>query len=102
LGLMATLADEDLPVSAFPADRATDVESTAAFYQAVSESELAHDHDPGLAEQVAKLTAKVDRQGMPRLVESSDPDVSGAFAARAAWWRARALADEPVGELVIF
>lgn len=102
LRLMAELADEDLPVVAWPADRATDVESTAALYAAVSESEIAHDHDPGLAEQVARLTAKVDRQGLPRLVESTEPDVCGAFAARAAWWRARALAEEPAGDLVIW
>jgi phage terminase large subunit-like protein len=98
LGLMVVLEDEGLPVVAWPADRATDVESTAGFYQAIAEQTVAHDHDPGLAEQVSRLTAKVDRQGMPRLVESSDPDVSGALAARAAWWRARVLAEQNITE----
>jgi hypothetical protein len=102
LGLMEKLADE-FPVEPWPADVASDVESTAALYQAIAEHTIAHDHDPGLAEQVSRLTAKVDRHGNPRLVESSDPDVSLALAARAAWWRAGVLAEsELADELVIY
>ena len=103
LSLMARLDDEGLPVVCWPLDRATDVDSTAAFYQAIADSEVAHDHDDFMAEQVSRLTAKIDRQGNPRLVESSDPDVSAALAARAAWWRARYLAENmPSEELVIY
>lgn len=102
VGLMATLAEEGLPVLSWPADTSTDVESTAALYQAIAEGEVAHDHDPTLSEQVARLTAKIDRHGNPRLVES-EQDVAAALAARAAWWRARALAEsEPTRELAIF
>lgn len=100
LGLMSKLADEGLPVACWPLDRATDVDSTAAFYQAIAEERVAHDHDELLAEHIARLTAKIDRQGNPRLVESSDPDVSAALAARAAWWRARTLAENLPGEEV--
>ena len=70
LALMAELDAEGLPVVSWPGDTATDVESTAAFYQAIAEGEVAHDHDPTLAEQVSRLTAKVDRHGNPRLVEA--------------------------------
>lgn len=102
VGLMATLTEEGLPVVSWPADAATDVESTAAFYQAIAEGEVAHDHDPALAEQVSRLTAKTDRHGNPRLVES-EQDVAAALAARAAWWRARLLAESaPSDELAIF
>jgi phage terminase large subunit-like protein len=102
LGLMAQLADEGLEVVAWPLDVATDVDSTAELYRAVCEGTIGHDHDQALAEQVAALAAKVDRHGNPRLVRSSDPDVSLAFAARMAWWRARQLAEEPAGDPVIF
>ena len=102
LSLMAELDAEGLPVVSWPGDTATDVESTAALYQAISEGELAHDHDPTLSEQVSRLTAKVDRHGNPRLVEA-EQDVAAALAARAAWWRARALAEaEPTAELAIY
>lgn len=96
-GLMATLAEEGLPVVSWPADTATDVDSTSSFYQAIAEGGVAHDHDPVLAEQVARLTAKVDRHGNPRLVES-EQDVAAALAARAAWWRARLMAESPPTE----
>jgi len=99
--LMAKLADQGLPVVGWPADAKNDAESTAALYQAIAEGELAHDHDQTLTEQVSRLTAKVDRKGNPRLVES-EASVSAALAARAAWWRAKALAEESVGELVIY
>jgi hypothetical protein len=95
LNLMAQLQDEGLPVVTWPADKGTDVDSTAALYQAISEAEVAHDHDPTLSEQVSRLTAQIDRQGNPRLVES-EADVSAALAARAAWWRARELAETGV------
>jgi phage terminase large subunit-like protein len=98
LGLMGRLADEGLPVAPWPSDVATDVDSTAALYQAIAGQTVAHDHDPGLSEQVQMLTGKVDRNGNPRLVRSSDPDLSAAFAARMAWWRAAKLAEENVGE----
>jgi hypothetical protein len=69
---------------------------------AIVENEIAHDHAELLNDQVQRLTAQVDRQGNPRLVESED-DVSAALAARAAWWRARALAESDyTGELVIY
>jgi phage terminase large subunit-like protein len=99
--LMARLADEGLPVVAWPSDTKNDAESTAALWQAIAEGELAHDHDPTLAEQVAMLTAKVDGKGNPRLVES-EAGVSAALAARAAWWRAKALAENQVAELTIY
>jgi hypothetical protein len=100
LGLMATLSEEGLPVMSWPSDNATDVESTAAFYQAIAESEVAHDHDPTLDEQVSRLTAKIDRNGNPRLVES-EQDVAAGLAARAAWWRAKALAESSTTEELI-
>lgn len=92
--LMAKLADEGLPVQAWPG-KAADVDSTAAFHQAIATQELAHDHDPTLAEQIARLTAKIDGKGNPRLVES-ESGVSAALAARAAWWRAKVLAEDHV------
>ena len=92
LNLMLQLQEEGLPVTAWPADKSTDVDSTAALYQAIAEQELAHDHEPTLSDQVSRLTAQIDRQGNPRLVES-EQDVSAALAMRAAWWRARALAE---------
>jgi len=95
LNLMQRLRDAGLPVEAWPAARATDVESTAALYQAISFREVAHDHHPLLEQQVALLTAQVDRQGNPRLVEQEEQDVSAALAVRAAWWRARELAEQP-------
>lgn len=101
VNLMARLYEDGLPVEPWPADRGTDVESTATLYQAISEGTLAHDHNPVLSEQAQRLTAQVDRQGNPRLVESED-DVSAALAARAAWWRARALAEAEAEELMIF
>ncbi len=103
LALMADLWDEGLPLEAWSTEVKVDVDSTAALYQAIAEGTIAHDGDEVLAEQVSRLTAKVDRQGNPRLVESSDTDVSVALAARAAWWRARCLAEDEVGaDLVIF
>lgn len=95
--LMARLAEEGLPVQAWPADTKNDAESTAALWQAIAENELAHDHDPTLSEQVSRLTAKIDGKGNPRLVES-EAGVSAALAARAAWWRAKALAETGVNE----
>lgn len=102
LGMLRGLEELGLPVVPWPADRATDVESTAALFKAIADQELAHDHDEWLGGQVARLTAKVDGQGMPRLVESSDDDVSAALAARAAWWVARRIAEEPAADLVIW
>jgi hypothetical protein len=102
LALLRGLEELGLPVVAWPADRATDVESTAALFKAIADQELAHDHDEWLGGQVARLTAKVDGQGMPRLVELSDDDVSAALAARAAWWVARRIAEEPAGEMLIW
>lgn len=106
LGLMGRLGDNGLPVQVWPVDgKLTDVEtdSTSALYQAIIEGHLAHDHHPLLTEQVARLTAQIDRRGNPRLVESSDVDVAGALAIRAAWWRARALYEsEADGEVHIY
>lgn len=103
LGLMARLAEEGLPVEPWPHDVATDVDSTAALYQAIAERSVAHDHDVELGRQVQALTGKVDRHGNPRLVRSADPDVTLAFAARMAWWRALKIAEaEPSDELVIW
>jgi hypothetical protein len=96
LGLMGKLADGGVNVVPWPGDRATDVESTGAFYQAIVGGEIAHDHDPGLAVQVSGLTASTDRQGMPRLVDSAEQGAGAALAARAAFWRARQLADDLV------
>jgi phage terminase large subunit-like protein len=96
LNLMGRLRDAGLPVEPWPADKATDVESTAALYQAISFREVAHDHHPLLAQQVALLTAQVDRQGNPRLTEADEVDVSAALAVRAAWWRARVAAEQGV------
>lgn len=90
--LMAQLHDEGLPVVSWPGDGKTDGESSAAFYQAIAGGEVAHDHDPTLSEQVTRLTAKIDKHGIPRLVES-EQDVAAALAARAAWWRGRVLAE---------
>jgi phage terminase large subunit-like protein len=92
VSLMAQLSDEGLPVRAWPADASTDKESTSELYKTIVEGEVAHDHHPLLSEQVPRLTAKVDAKGNPRLVES-EGDVAAALAARAAWWRARALAE---------
>jgi phage terminase large subunit-like protein len=103
LGLMARLAEEGLPVAPWPHDVATDVDSTAAFYQAIAERTVAHDHDQELGAQVQQLTGKVDRHGNPRLVRTSDPDVTLAFAARMAWWRALKLAEtDPSDDPVIW
>ena len=101
LNLMAELIDMDLPVEVWPGDRATDVDSTAALYQAIAEERVAHDHHPLLAEQIGRLTAQIDRQGNPRLVEAED-DVCAALAVRAAWWRAKALAEVDTEEMVIY
>jgi phage terminase large subunit-like protein len=102
VNLMEKLLEDGLPVEPWPADLATDKDSTSQLYLAIAENEIAHDHTDILNEQVQRLTAQVDRQGNPRLVESED-DVSAALAARAAWWRARALADSVyTGELVIY
>lgn len=102
LNLMAQLSEEGYPVVQWPADTATDIDSTAAFYQAIVEHSLAHDHEPLLTEQVSRLTAQVDKRGNPRLVES-EADVSAALAARAAWWRARLLAEAgPSDGLFVF
>lgn len=102
LNLMAKLHDEGLPVLTWPKDVSTDVDSTAELWKAIADGEVAHDHDPFLSEQVARLTAKVDRQGNPRLVEAEE-GVSAALAARAAWWRARVLAEEaPTDEITIY
>ena len=102
VSLMLNLHEDGLPIEAWPGDRTTDVESTAALYQAIAENTVSHDHHPYLAEQVGRLTAQIDRQGNPRLVEAEE-DVSAALAVRAAWWRARALAaDDRMEELVIY
>jgi len=101
--LVSALEDRGLPMVPWPLDAKVDVDSTAALYQAISEQTVAHDHDEHLAAQIALLTAKVDRYGNPRLVESSEVDVSAALAARAAWWRARCLAEDQAGaELRIY
>lgn len=94
--LMSQLADEGFPILSWPQKTEIDRDSTAAFYQAIVAHELAHDHEPTLTEQVARLTAKIDRKGNPCLVES-EANVSAALAARAAWWRAKALADLATG-----
>ena len=100
--LMAKLADEGMPVQAWPSKSEVDKESTSALWQAIANGELAHDHDPTLSEQVARLTAKIDNKGNPRLVES-ESGVSAALAARAAWWRAREIAaTENTGDFAIF
>jgi len=101
--LVAELEDRGLPMVPWSLEAKVDVDSTAALYQAIAEQTLAHDHDEHLAAQVAMLTAKVDRHGNPRLVESAEVDVSAALAARAAWWRARCLAEDEAGlDLVIW
>jgi len=97
LGLMARLSDEGLPIMGWPADRTTDVDSTSALFQAIAEQQIAHDHNPVLTEQVSRLTAKIDGKGNPRLVESEE-GVSAALAMRAAWWRARAHAENMVDD----
>lgn len=100
--LMQQLGDEGLPVEAWPATRELDVESTAALYQAITFGEVAHDHNGELDVQVRSLRAQIDRKGNPRLVESED-EVVAALAMRVAWWKARVLAEEGVGEeLVIY
>jgi len=103
LNLMARLLEDDVPVVPWPVDRSTDADSTAALYQAIAEQTIAHDHHPVLDEQVGRLVAQVDRQGNPRLVDS-DTDVSAALAMRAAWWRARAIAEEGImtNEVMIY
>lgn len=99
LNLFAKLLDEGLPIEVWPNDAETDKNSTAELWQAIANGTIAHDHSETLAEQVARLTAKVDRNGNPRLVES-EQDVAAALAMRAAWWRARILADAGVTEEV--
>jgi phage terminase large subunit-like protein len=101
INLMEKLLDDGLPVEPWPADHATEKDSTSALYLALTQGEIAHDHSELIAEQMSRLTAQVDRQGNPRLVESED-DVSAALAVRAAWWRARALAEADMEELVIY
>lgn len=90
LGLMAQLADEGVPVVSWK-HTADDASSTTALYQAIAEQAIAHDHHAVLSEQVSRLTAKVDRQGNPKLMEAED--VPAALAMRAAWWRAKQLAE---------
>lgn len=106
LSLMAKMRDADLPVKAWPVEGRitdTDKDSTGGLYQAIVEGTLAHDHHPLLSEQVNLLQAQIDRQGNPRLVESADNDVAAALAVRAAWWRARALAEADMdSEVVIY
>jgi len=102
INMFERLLDDGLPVEPWPSDLATEKDSTAEFYQALMQGQIAHDHAELIAEQMRRLTAQVDRQGNPRLVESED-DVSGALAVRAAWWRARALAEvDDTEELVIY
>lgn len=100
IGLMSRL--EDLPVEQWSSKYEVDKDSTAAFYQAIVNGELSHDHHPMLSESVARLQARIDNQGNPRLVDSSEFDVSAILAARAAWWRAKELAEDVQGEPVIY
>jgi hypothetical protein len=99
LGLMAQLADEGIPITSWVHTK-EDASSTTALYQAIAEERISHDHSAVLADQVSRLEAKVDRQGNPKLVEAED--VPAALAMRAAWWRARQLAENHDEQVVIY
>jgi Terminase large subunit, ATPase domain len=104
--LFAELLDEGLPIE--PWDRTMDNEATASneFFRAVVGSEgvtLAHDHSAHIAEQMLRVRARYGLDGSIRLARPEDgTNVDSAIGTRSAWWRARQLADEPVGALVIY
>ncbi len=94
--LFAELRDEGLPCQ--PWDASADSETTSAneFYRAIVGGELAHDHAPIVAEQVASLRARFGVDGSLRLARPDDPARFGdaAIAARTAWWVAAQVADQ--------
>jgi hypothetical protein len=50
-----------------------------------------------------KVRARYGMDGSIRLARPEDGvNVDSAIGARSAWWRARQLADEPMGALVIY
>lgn len=92
--LFADLAEAGLTVT--PWNGTPDVEATSAneFYRAIVEGTVAHDHDGLVAAHMAGVRVKLAPDGSIRLARPETGFVDAAFAARAAWWRARALAGE--------
>ena len=102
--LFADLAEAGMPIAAWDAGAENEAQSANEFYRAITEHELVHDHDELIAQHVARVRVRWAIDGSLRLSRPDDGTfVDGAFAARAAWWRAGKLAGEvPDAPLAIF
>lgn len=87
--LFGELADAGLPVTAWDASAENEAQSANEFYRVITDGLLAHDHDELIAQHVARVRIRWAIDGSLRLARPDDGTfVDGAFAARAAWWRA--------------
>ena len=102
--LFHDLAEQGMPVAAWDAGAENEAQSANEFYRAITEHELAHDHDELIAQHVARVRIRWAVDGSLRLGRPDDGTFTdAAFAARAAWWRAGRLAGEvPDAPLAIY
>ena len=97
--LFADLAAEGLPVREWDGSSDAEASSANAFYGAILEGRVAHDHDELISEHVGRLRVRWAVDGSLRLARPDDGTFAdAALAARAAWWRAGALVDSGAGE----
>lgn len=96
--LFADLAEDGL--DCVPWDNTPDAEATSAneFYRAIVEGRVPHDHDGLVAQHMAGVRVRLAVDGSLRLSRPDTGFVDAALAARAAWWRARQLAEGYVDE----
>jgi Phage Terminase len=103
--LFADLAEAGIPVETW--DSSPDNEATSAneFFRAIvaDDVRLAHDHDELLAAHIGSVRVRYGVDGSLRLTRPDDGRFAdAAFAARAAWWVANQLADQPAGAPTIY
>jgi len=103
-GLFQELREVGLPVEAWDASPDNEAQSANEFFRAIvgDELQLAHDHAPLVGTHMAAVRARYGVDGSLRLARTDDGALSdAALAARAAWWRARQMADQ-AGPVTIY
>jgi phage terminase large subunit-like protein len=89
--LFANLADAGIPVEPWDSTPDEEARATSELYRAILEGRVAHDHDGEISAAMGAVRVRLAADGSIRLARPDRGDVDAALAARAAWWRARAL-----------
>jgi phage terminase large subunit-like protein len=94
--LTRRLMDAGMAVEVWPNRLDIEIQSSTEWRRAIVEGRVPHDHQPALADAIAKTVSQPTPDGAMRLTgPDPDADVDAARAARMSWWRAVELADEP-------